>query len=443
MAAISVVAAGQLVSQLGTGMTSFALIYWMWQETGQALNVTILAVFSFGPLFILTPLAGALVDRWDRKLVMMVSDLAAALGSVTILILLHFERLGFGALLAVTAFSGAFRSFQVPAYGAAVTMMVRKKDYARVSGILSLPQSASLIVAPILAGALLGPVGLKGILVLDILTFCVGVASLAVIVVPSPAETAGGGEPAGLVSEMLFGWRYIRERPPLLAILATLFSFNFIWMLPVCLLPPMILARTGNDELILGTVQSLFGAGALAGAVWLGVWGGFRRRINGVLTGIFTTSLIACVMMGLAKSPQGWYPAAFFGSLMLPVINGSTQAIWQAKVAPDVQGRVFAIRRVLSQSSAIPAFLVAGPLADWVCEPAMRPGGAWEPIFGDLVGTGPGAGMSLIIMASGLLGMVIAVVAASMTKVRFVEDQLPDFSTVSEPLDSGVLEPRW
>lgn len=441
LAAITVVAIGQLVSQIGSGMTTFALIYWVWQKNGQALDVTIIAAFSFGPLYLLTPLAGALVDRWDRKLVMMVSDLAAVLGSVAILILLHFDRLSMGPILAITAFSGAFRAFQMPAYGAAVTVMVHKKDYARVSGILSLPQSTSLVVAPILAGALLGLIGFEGILAVDIATFGVAVASLAMITVPPPPPLADGEVPQGLASEMLFGWRYIRERPPLLGVLATLFSFNFAFMLAMSLLAPMILARTGNDEVVLGLVQSIFGVGGLVGAAMLGIWGGSRRRIDGVLTGILTTSLVACVGMGLSKTPLGWYLAAFFGALMVPVINGCSQAIWQAKVAPGVQGRVFAFRRVLGQSSALPAFLVAGPLTDRVCEPAMSPGGALAPVLGGLLGTGPGAGMSLIFTVSGILGMLIAVVAFSTEKVRRVEELLPDHAPTAEPVGSGVLEP--
>jgi MFS family permease len=432
MAAIGVVASGQLVSQIGSAMTSFAILYWAWQETGQATNVTLLGAFSFGPLYLLTPLAGALVDRWDRKLVMMASDLAEVLASATILLLLHFDRLGFGALLALTAFSGAFRAFQVPAYGAAVTTMVHKRDYARVSGILSLPQSTALVVAPSLAGALLGPIGLEGILVVDVLTFGVAVACLATISVPAPPASEGVDSRRGLGSEMLFGWHYIRRRPPLLGILATLFFFNFAFMLPISLMPPLILARTGNDELVLGLVQSLFGIGGLLGAAGLGIWGGSRRRIQGVLTGIFASSLFAGLAMGLGRTPLAWCLAAFFGSLTLPVLNGCSQAIWQSKVAPDVQGRVFAIRRVLSQSSALPAFLVAGPLTDWVVEPAMRPGGAWAPVFGGLVGTGPGAGISLIFVAAGLLGMAIAVVAYSVDQVRLVEALLPDHAGEGE-----------
>ncbi len=433
LGAISVVAIGQLVSLLGSGMTTFGLTIWVWQTTGEATHIALLAACNFGPLFLLTPLAGVLVDRWDRKLVMMVSDLASGMGSIAILALLLLDRLDMPLLYLIIAFSGAFRAFQVPAYGAAATMMVEKKHYARVSGILSMPQSSSLILSPILAGALLGLIGFVGILIVDVVTFCVAVASLALIHVPPPTESEEGrsGGP-GLGSEMLYGWRYIRMRKPLLGLLVTFFCFNFAMMAPISVLPPMVLARTGNDEMILGAVQALLGLGSLAGALLLSFWGGPRRRIRGVLLGIMVMGLANGVAMGLADSPWGWYVAGFFGSAALPVIAGCTQAIWQAKVPPDVQGRVFAIRRFLSQGSALPAFLIAGPLADHVFEPALAADGAWASFLGPVVGTGPGAGIALMFVLAGLLGMATGIAAYGTKTVREVEELLPDYGAAAE-----------
>lgn len=425
------VAIGQLVSLLGSGMTTFGVTIWVWQTTGQATQIALLSACAFGPLFLLTPLAGVAVDRWDRKLVMMVSDVASGVGSIAILVLLLLDRLDITHLYFICAFSGAFRAFQVPAYGAAATVMVEKKHYARVSGILSMPQSSSLILAPVLAGALISLIGLTGILILDVVSFCFAVASLALIHVPPPPESEDGRVSASLGSEMLYGWRYIRMRKPLLGFLMTFFCFNFAMMTSLSVLPPMVLARTGNDEIILGTVQALLGLGSLAGALLLSLWGGPRRHVRGVLLGMVVMGLMNGVAMGLAGSPWGWYVAAFFGSSAFPVIAGCTQAIWQTKVPPDVQGRVFAIRRFLSQGSALPAFLIAGPLADRVFEPALAADGAWAPLFRPLVGVGPGAGIALMFVLTGLLGMATGIAAYASKKVRRLEDLLPDYSAAA------------
>jgi len=172
-------------------------------------------------------------------------------------------------------------------------------------------------------------------------------------------------------------------------------------------------------------VQSAIGIGGLLGGIVLSIWGGPKRRVHGILIGLILVTM-GVLFIGLGQSPIVWALAAFFTIFFVPIINGSSQAIWQSKVAPDVQGRVFAARGMIAQIGAPVAMLLTGPLADRVFEPAMMPGGSWAPLIGWLIGTGPGAGMSLMFIIAGALGMLVGFGGYAFPAVRNVEDTLPD-----------------
>jgi MFS family permease len=371
--------------------------------------------------------AGALVDRWDRKLVMMLSDLAAGLTTIAVWVLYATGNLEIWHLYITGAIAGAFQAFQFPAYSAAVTTMLPKEQYARANGMLSLAESAAGIFAPLAGGVLLGLVGLSGILMIDVVTFVFAIGALLVVHVPRPQETEAGREGQGsLWKESIYGFRYILDRPSLLGLQLVFLAINLTGGFAFTVLAPMILARTGNDELVLGSVQSVMGVGGVVGGVLLSVWGGPRRRVHGVLMGMILSSLLGELLLGLGSAPLVWSVAAFFTSFFIPIVNGSNQAIWQAKVAPDVQGRVFATRRLIAQISSPVAMLLAGPLADHVFEPAMAGGGGLSATFGGLVGTGPGAGMGLMFVVTGLLGILVGLMGYAIPAVRNAEEILPD-----------------
>lgn len=437
MTAFTVVWFGQVLSLLGSAMTAFALTIWAFEETGQATALALVAFFSFGPTVLLSPVAGALVDRWNRRLVMMLSDLAAGLSTIVVLVLFATHQLEVWHLYVTGAFAGAFQAFQFPAYSAAVTMMLSKDQYARASGMLSLAQSASGVFAPAAAGALLGPVGIVGILLFDILTFSAAVGALLFVHIPQPEAAADGKESgSSLWQESVYGFRYIYRRPSLLALQMVFFFMNFISAFTLVLLSPMILARTGNDELLLGAVQSIGAVGGVIGGLVLSAWGGPRRRIHGVLLGMFGASLLGQLPLGVGRGLLLWGAGNFAINFMIPMLNGSNQAIWQAKVAPNVQGRVFAVRRLIAQITYPLATLAAGPLADYVFEPAMMSGGALTGAFGWLVGAGPGAGMGLIVVISGSLGIAVSLGGYLFPVIRNAETLLPDHEVAAKSASS-------
>ena len=435
MRGFTVVWLGQFVSLLGTGMTQFALTIWAWQVTGEATALALVGFFNFAPTVLASPFAGALVDRYNRKLVMMLSDLAAGLATVVVLLLMATDRLQIWHLYATGAFTGVFQSFQFPAYSAAVTMMLPKEQYARANGMIGLAGSASNIIAPIAAGVMLGVIGATGIMTLDILTFIVAIGALLLVHIPQPVipEEARRKRPS-ILSDSVYGFRYIFERPSLLGLQLVFFSINLMNTISGPLVAPMVLARTGNDTMTLGSVQSAFGVGGVLGGILMSTWGGPKRRVHGVLTGMALSSLLGTLVMGLRGGPLVWAFAAFSTMFFIPLVNGSNQAIWQAKVPPEVQGRVFATRRLIAQITAPLGMAVAGPLADWVFGPAMMPGGSLVPAFGWLVGTGEGAGIALIFVITGFAGILVGLSGYAFRSVRNAEDILPDHDAGGAPL---------
>jgi MFS family permease len=427
MFAFTIVWIGQIISLLGTSMTGFALTIWAYETTGSATALALVGFFFVTPMLIFSPIAGAIVDRSNRKFMMMISDLAAGMATIAILILHATGHLQVWHLYITGMIEGTFQTFQWPAYSAAITTMIPKEQYGRANGMMSLSDSASNVFAPLMAGALLGIIGLSGILFIDIATFLFAVGALLFVHIPQPEATAEGLAGKGSIwKEAAYGFRYILERKSLLGLQIVFLLGNFFVGISGAILAPMILASSGNNEIVYGSVSSAGAVGGVIGGLAMSAWGGPKRRVHGVLAGWAISSLLGVVLMGLGRNLPVWAVASFFGTFFIPIINGSNQAIWQSKVAPDVQGRVFSIRRLIAWFVNPAAMLIAGPLADFVFEPALKPGGSLSSTFGWLVGTRPGSGMSLIFIITGSLAMLVGILSYTVPVVRNAESLLPD-----------------
>jgi MFS family permease len=425
MRAFTIIWAGQIFSLIGSAMSGFALTIWAWESQGTATALALVGFFNFAPLVLFSPFAGALVDRWNRKLVMALSDLATGVTTIVVLILFLLGKLQLWHLFVTGAFAGLFQSFQWPAYSAAISMMIPKAHYGRASGMISLAQWGSGIFAPVLAGMLIGSIGLGGILAIDLVTLVIALTTLVLVVVPQP-ERSSTEKPKPLLKDAGFGFRYILERPSLFWLQMTFFFGNLLATIAGTLVNPMVLAWTGNNATTLGTVQSAGAIGGVAGSLLLTAWGGPKRRIHGVLLGWFFSGLLGAALFGLAGGLTLWLVAAFITNFIIPIVNGSNQTIWQSKVPPELQGRVFSVRLMIAQITAPVSMLVAGPLADDLFEPAMQNGGTLSRLFGGLFGTHAGSGMAMIITACGFLMLLVGAGGYLLRSVRQVEDLIPD-----------------
>ncbi len=430
----TIVALGQLFSLLGTGMTGFALSIWAWEITGKATALALVGFLGFAPQVVFSPFAGALVDRWNRKLVMMLADMASGVATVAILVLYLLGLLQMWHIYIAVFFAGTFQSFQFPAFSSAVSLMVKKEQYGRASALIGLSQSIAMVLAPIAAGALIGPIGIGGIMAFDIVSLCLALGALLIVHVPQPESSEAGRQGRGnLLKEAGYGFRYILARPSLLGLQLVFTAGNLLSTIGFTLATPMILARTANDAVTLGSVMSLGGLGAVAGGLLMSVWGGPKRKVQGVLLGWAGSFILGQALFGFGRGFFIWAAAIFAATFLGSAINPCNQAIWQSKVPPDVQGRVFSVRALIAQVAGPLGQLMAGPLADKVFEPAMQAGGSLAPALGGIFGTGPGAGMAVLLAVTGVLGMILALVPFFIPAVRDVETIVPDFDAQVEP----------
>jgi len=340
---------GQLVSTIG-----FALIF----------------LADMLPRALLAPLAGVLADRWDRRRVMILSDLGAALSTLVALALALNGQMEVWQIYLVTAANGTFSALRAPAYIASASTLVPKQQYGRIGGMLQLSDALGLVAAPVLAGALIATFHLPSVLLIDLASFGVALLTLAITRFPN-VEASAQARRESLVREALAGWDYLVARPGLLALLIVFAIGNFFVGNAQALLTPMILS--------------------------------------------FSSPVTA---------------ALFFAYLSLPFVIGASQAVMSSKVAHALQGRVFALRVLLITTSFTIAYLTAGPLAESVFEPLLAPHGPLAGSIGSLIGLGPGRGIGLMFIVLGLLATLTALVGFAYPRLRRVEVELPD---VAEP----------
>lgn len=425
---------GEAFSTVGTALTSFGLGVWIYKQTGSvslfSLNLLVYAVCGLAVM----PLAGVIADRWNRKRVIVLGDTGAGLVSLIVFLLVASHHLHVWHVYLLTGAGVAFSTFQWPAYKAMIPLIVPAQHLGRASALSQLGEALAELLGPMIAGSLyvLHGVGLKGILLIDFATYLFALFILIVIPIPDYARAAAAGlKPAAFVEDLRQGWRYIAARSGLVGLLVYFVIFNFFLELIYPLAMTLLFAMTSPDSA--GTAMSIMAVGMLVGIALMGVWGGPQRRVYGIL--------IPGMLSGLAIMLAGSRPSltlitigGFFYYALLPIVQGSSQALWQSKVAHEMQGRVFAIQSAITYSVRPLALLLAGPLADHVFEPLMRRGGPLAGNVGQVVGVGAGRGIGLLITILGLLSASAALIACFAPRIRRVDD-MPDAVLSPTPTD--------
>jgi MFS family permease len=421
---------GQLLSLMGSAMTQFVLAIWLWEQTGEATALVLVGVFTGIASLLTHAIAGPVVDRLDRRLLIIGADLMVGLTTVGLLLLTVNDQLAAWHIYVAAALAGVFGTFHLLSFTASITLLIPKAHYTRANSLMSVAQYGSAVGAPVLAGLLIGPLGIGGVMLIDVVTFLFAIGTMLTITIPSVAQQRDKTETSWQAAT--FGFKYIWQRPSLRGLLFILFAFSLAESFGYPLITPMILARTGGDEVTLGVVLSTLGIGGVIGGLVVTVWGGFRRKIDGVLIGLILTGLLGDALMGLGRGLPLWLVAAIGLEIFIPLVISSNNAIWQTKVPPEQQGRVLAARNLIITLGDPLALLATGLLADNVFEPAMMPDGALAGLFGGLVGSGPGAGMGLLLVTCGLVCAVASLWGYLRPVVRDVEMILPDFDAGME-----------
>lgn len=415
---------GQVISMLGSGLTAFALGVWIFQKTGQATPFALTILFANLPRILLLPLAGSLADRWNRRRIMILSDVGNALVTLGVFLLLTFSTLEIWHVYLIATLGSIFAAFQEPAYMASITMLVPKKDLGRANGMVQMGQAIEMVITPLIAGLLFVSIGITGILTIDFVTFLFAVGALLLVRIPQPEISEEHKQNGSVFSDARFGWNYLKARPGLFGLLWYYAMMNFLLNWSGVLTGPMLLSQTSPRTL--GIVQMVVGVGMLAGGILSSVWRGPKRRIPAVI-GFIALALVGMVIAGLRPNPVVVSIGFFWLMLFIPLASASSQAVFQSKVVPEVQGRVFAIRGMISRSVMPIAYLTAGPLADRVFGPLMDTGGAWANSFlGTLLEAGPGRGIGLMFVLSAMLAIGISALVYANPRIRNLEDELPD-----------------
>jgi MFS family permease len=422
---------GQLISLLGSQLTGFALGVWVYSQTQSVMMLALVQVAQQAPYVLLSPLAGVLSDRWNRRTAMIVSDLGCGVAVLAIAALFLTGNLKAWMVIPINLWMATFNTLMWPAMTAAITLLVPKDQFGRVNGIVQLGEALPQIAGPALAGMLYVSIKLGNMALIDFASYTISALLMLFFVrIPNPPRSLDGQQAKGSVwKEMGFGLQYIWARKGLLALLIFFLTTNFLSGVMSPLIVPLILDNW--DAKTLGFLSTLMGVGMLAGTLVMSAWGGGKRKINtllaaGVVSGLFLAAvglrvslpLIAVCGVGLM----------FTG----PFMNACSQAIWQAKVAPDVQGRVFAVRRTIAWSAGLIAPLLAAPLADHVFKPAMTEGGALAGLLGPIFGVGAGRGVGVLITLVGLLTAIVSAMAFFIPRIHNLETDLPDFEQAKE-----------
>lgn len=398
----------QTVSELGTAMTNYALMIWVYGQKGTASSLTLLTLCSFLPTIFFRFVAGTVADRWDKKRIMLLADLAAACGSLAILVLYAFSALRIWHLYLINVLLSLMNAFQVPASFVATSLLVPREHYTRVSGLQGVSGSVVSILAPALGSCVLAFGGMTTVLICDLASFAVAFSVLLFLIkIPKLEQQAKKGrEP--LLKSCLDGVRYLRDHEALLCLTLFLAVINFLAKLGNDgMLSPFVLARTGNDQQILGMVQSAVAAGLLAGSLAMTLMKPARDKAKLVfLSCAFVFS--GNVVQSLTRLPWVWSAAAFATYVMAVIMNANLTTLLREKVPPEMQGRVFSTKDTLQNGTIPLGLFLGGVLADHVFEPLMAEDSPLAKLLSPVFGAGSGSGIAVIFFCVGVLGIVVS-----------------------------------
>jgi MFS family permease len=421
---------GQMVSGIAASITAVALPIWIFSITDSGTSVAFLEFFFFGSYILAVLFAGILIDRSDRKTMMLMYDFLSFSALAVLLVLQTMGLLEVWHLYVAAVFQGVGTAFQAPSYAAAITTMVSQKQYIRANSLMSLLYDIPGIFGPVLAGVTYVIIGLSGIIAFNLIALVISIGVLLFVNIPATPQTAEGQLSHNkFLNEAIYGIKYIFQRPGLLGLQLIFFTGNMFTgiALSAAAFYPMILLRTGNNTEVLGTVQSVGALASVLAGIVLTTWGGIKRPARAIILGWMISSFLGLTLFGVGQVMLVWLIAIVVDSVFDPVVNVSMDAFLQAKVPPDLQGRVFSASDFISQAMIPFTSLIAGYFGDQIFEPAMGTGGFLATTFGWLVGTGPGSGFGLLILLCGVGGTLIGLTGYLTPSIRNVDILFPDF----------------
>lgn len=398
----------QSFSALGSAMTNFALVIWLYQKSGSALTTAMLTVCSYAPYVLLSIFAGAVSDKWDKKKIMLICDSFAAVCTVCVLILLRTGCLAGWHLYVLNAINGLMNTIQQPASDVAVTLLTPKKYYQKTSGMRSFSNSLVTILTPVLATSAAALFGVEAVILFDLFTFATAFLSLLLWIQVPKAEEQDAPEES-LLQAAKGGLSYLKANKGILWLILFLSAINLIASIYDAALPAMILSRENGGETVLGVVNACAGLATLAGSVFVTFSPAPKNRVKVICNTLLFSMSTENFLLAFGKLPPVWCVGAFLGWFFIPLMNANMDVVFRTKIPAQMQGRVYSARNALQFFTIPVGYFLGGFLVDQVFEPFMAEVSA-DTVFARLFGTGKGSGAAFLFLVIGFAGMAVCLI---------------------------------
>lgn len=397
----------QAFSALGSGMTSYALVLWLYLRSGSALQTAFLSICSYAPYVVMSIFAGALSDRWNKKRTMLICDLIAAMSTVFVFVLIKTDSLCAWHLYLLNALSGLMNTVQQPAGEVASTLLIPKEYYQKTSGLRSFSQSLNSILTPIIATALFSFAGMEIVIVVDLLTFIVAFLTLGLFIhIPESQIHKQTGEK--IFTSAKKGLMWLKQNLLILHLILFLAGINLVASTYDAALPAMLLSKANGGEMVLGVVNTCVGMAILAGSVFVTVMPTPKNRVKAIWLALLLSMSTENFLLAFGNTPVVWCIGAVLGWLPIPFMNANMDVIFRNTIPSDMQGRVYACRNTLQFVTIPIGFLAGGLLVDEVFEPLVAAQGETS-ILVSVFGSGKGSGAAMLFAIIGVVGVIVCV----------------------------------
>lgn len=419
--------ATQAFSALGSSMTSFALIIWSYQQEGTAMTTSLLSVCSYAPYVLLSIFAGALSDRWDKKKTMLICDTGAVLTTICVFILLLNGRLEVWHLYVLNTINGLMNAFQNPASTTAVTLIVPKEQFHRISGLQSFSNSLVTILTPIIATAILAFGGITTVIIIDLASFAIAFVSLGFFIKIPHTGLEQSEKQEGVWKTAMDGLRYLRQNRGILNLILFMAVINLVASTYDAVLPPMLLSRNGGSTTALGLVNTFTGLANVAGSILVSLLPQPRSKVRVIFNAITLSMATENLLLAVGRSVPVWSIGAVLGWIAIPFLNANMNTIFRSKIPVEMQGRVYSCRNTLQFFTIPLGFLIGGALNDYVFEPLMATPSTLQQALSVLVGTGKGSGAAVLFLVLAFVGTAVCLIFRRDRRIWALDapDELP------------------
>lgn len=395
----------QSLSGLGSAMTGYALILWLYQQSGSALETALLSICSYAPYVLMSIFAGALSDRWNKKRTMLVCDLLAALSTAGVLLLLKTGHLAPWHMYVLNAINGLMNTVQQPASDVAATLLVPREYYQKTSGLRSFSSSLNAILHPVFASALFAFSGMDLVIAVDLGSFAIAFLTLFLFIhIPEAPQATKPQET--LLDAAKVGLKWLKANSLILDLILFLASINLVASAYSATLPAMLLSQENGGETVLGWVNAVAGAASLVGGAVVTLLPAPKNRVRVICFSLMVSMGTENFLLAFGRTPFVWCIGAVLGWSAIPLMNANLDVIFRSSIPTDMQGRVFSCRNTLQFFTIPLGYFLGGLLVDRTFEPLM----ASQPPSGLLVqlfGTGKGSGAALLFFVLGVAGVVV------------------------------------